>query len=303
MTTRIKILGVPLDLGQGRRGVDMGPSAIRAAGLQARLREIGIEVDDAGDLTVVIPETQALGDSRARYLQEIAALCRRAAKHVGEFLESGRIPVILGGDHSVAVGTIAGAVRHFRRQKESLGLIWFDAHADCNTPETTPSGNVHGMPLAACLGLGPDALSRLLGAGPLLDASRVALVGVRDIDRGEKDNVRRAGIAVFTIRDIDEQGMRQVMQQAIAIASRGTAGFHVSLDMDFVDPGDAPGVGTPVRGGAAYREAHLALEMIADSHSMRSFEVVEVNPILDVQNQTATLAVELTLSAFGKTIL
>jgi arginase len=302
-TPRIKILGVPLDLGQNRRGVDMGPSAIRAAGLQARLREMGLEVDDAGDLTVVIPETQTLADSRARYLHEIAAVCRRAAKHVGEFLEDGRVPVILGGDHSVAVGTIAGAVRHFRRQKESLGLIWFDAHADCNTPETSPSGNVHGMPLAACLGFGPDALARLIGAAPLLDATRVALVGVRDIDPAEKENVRRAGIAVYTIRDIDEQGMRQVMQQAIEIASRGTAGFHVSLDMDFVDPGDAPGVGTPVRGGAGYREAHLAMEMTADSGRMRSFEVVEVNPILDEHNQTATLAVELTLSAFGKRIL
>jgi arginase len=301
--TKIKILGVPLDLGQTRRGVDMGPSAIRAAGLQARLREMGLEVEDAGDLTVVIPETQTLDDSRARYLHEIAAVCRRAAKHIGEVLEEGRVPIILGGDHSVAVGTIAGGVRHFRRQKESLGLIWFDAHADCNTPETSPSGNVHGMPLAACLGLGPDALSRLIGAGPLLDANRVALVGVRDIDPAEKENVRRSGIAVYTIRDIDERGMRQVMQQAIQIASRGTAGFHVSLDMDFLDPGDAPGVGTPCRGGAGYREAHLAMEMVADSRKMRSFEVVEVNPILDVHNQTATLAVELTLSAFGKTIL
>jgi arginase len=301
--TRIKILGVPLDLGQRRRGVDMGPSAIRAAGLQSRLREMGHEVEDAGDLAVVIPETQTLADNHARYVSEIAAVCRRIAKHVGEVLEQDRVPVILGGDHSVAVGTIAGAVRHFRRQKESLGLIWFDAHADCNTPETTPSGNVHGMPLAACLGLGPDALTNWIGAAPLLDAGRVALVGVRDIDRGEKENVRRAGISVFTIRDIDEQGMRPVVQRAIEIASGGTAGFHVSLDMDFVDPSDAPGVGTPCRGGAGYREAHLAMEMIADSRKMRSFEVVEVNPILDVHNQTAILAVELALSAFGKRIL
>ena len=301
--TKIKILGVPLDLGQRRRGVDMGPSAIRAAGLQARLRELGLAVEDAGDLAVVIPETQTLADSRVRYLQEIAAVCRRAAKRIGEFLEDGHTPLILGGDHSVAVGTIAGAVRHFRRQKASLGLLWFDAHADCNTPETSPSGNVHGMPLAACLGLGPEALTRLIGAAPLLDPSRVALVGVREIDRAEKVNVRQAGITVFTIRDIDEQGMRRVMQQAIEIASRGTAGFHVSLDMDFVDPTDAPGVGTPCRGGAGYREAHLVMEMIADSRRMRSFEVVEVNPILDVHNQTASLAVELALSAFGKRIL
>lgn len=300
---KVKILGVPLDLGQGRRGVDMGPSAIRAAGLQARLREIGLEVADAGDLTVFIPETQTMADNRARYLQEIAAVCRRAAKRVGEFLEQGWTPLTLGGDHSLAVGTIAGAARHFRRQKQSLGAIWFDAHADCNTPETSPSGNVHGMPLAACLGYGPDALTRLVGTPPALNPANVVLVGVRQIDEREKEIVRRAGITVFTIRDIDEQGMRRVVEQAIEFASRGTAGLHISLDMDFLDPNAAPGVGTPSRGGAGYREAHLAMELIADSQKLQSIEIVEVNPILDVQNQTATLAVELALSAFGKRIL
>lgn len=300
---KVKILGVPLDLGQRRRGVDMGPSAIRAAGLQARLQDMDLEVEDAGDLTVVIPETQTLADSRARYLQEIAAVCRRAAKHVGEFLEDGWTPLTLGGDHSLAVGAIAGVVRHFRRQKQSLGAIWLDAHADCNTPETSLSGNVHGMPLAACLGYGPDALTRLIGAPPILNPANVALVGVRQIDQREKEIVRRAGITVFTIRDIDELGMRRVVEQAIEFASNGAAGFHVSLDMDFLDPDAAPGVGTPCRGGAGYREAHLAMELIADSQKMRSIEIVEVNPILDVQNQTATLAVELALSAFGKRIL
>jgi arginase len=301
--TKVKILGVPLDLGQRRRGVDMGPSAIRAAFLQTRLREMGVEAEDAGDLTVVIPETQTMADSRARYLHEIAAVCRRAAKRVGEFLEDGWTPLTLGGDHSLAVGTIAGAARHFRRQKQSLGAIWLDAHADCNTPETSPSGNVHGMPLAACLGFGPDELTRLAGTAPALNPANVALVGVRQIDPREKEIVRRAGITVFTIRDIDEQGMRRVVEQAIEFASRGTAGFHVSLDMDFLDPSVAPGVGTPCRGGASYREAHLAMELIADSQKLRSIEIVEVNPILDVQNQTATLAVELALSAFGKRIL
>ncbi|MEX2301764.1 MAG: arginase [Bryobacterales bacterium] len=301
--TRVKILGVPLDLGQRRRGVDMGPSAIRAAGLQARLREMDIDVEDAGDLTVVIPERQTIADSRARYLQEIAAVCRRAAKRIGEFLDGSSTPLTLGGDHSLAVGTIAGAVRHFRRQKQSLGVIWFDAHADCNTPDTSPSGNVHGMPLAACLGFGPAALTGLVGAAPLLNPANVVLVGVRQIDKQEKEIVRRAGITVFTIRDIDEQGMRRIVEQAIEIASRGTAGFHVSLDMDFLDPSAAPGVGTPCRGGAGYREAHLAMEWIADSQKLRAIEIVEVNPILDVQNQTATLAVELALSAFGKRIL
>lgn len=300
---KIQILGVPLDLGQTRRGVDMGPSAIRAAGLQTHLREIGLDVDDAGDLTVVIPETQTLADSRARYLSEIAAVCRRAAKRIGEFLEDGRTPLVLGGDHSIAVGAIAGSVRHFRRQKRPLGLLWFDAHADCNTPETTLTGNVHGMPLAACLGYGPEALTRLIGSSPLLDPKHVVLIGVRDVDPAEREIVRRSGITVYTIRDIDEQGMRPIAQQAIEIASRGTAGFHLSLDMDVIDPTDAPGVGTPVRGGIGYREAHLAMEMVADSGGMRSFEVVEVNPILDIENQTATLAVELALSAFGKGIL
>jgi arginase len=299
---KIKILGVPLDLGQRRRGVDMGPSAIRAAGLQSRLEQLGLEIEDAGNLAVVIPETQQAGDSRVRYLKEIAAVCRRAAKRVTECLDHEAVPLVLGGDHSLSIGTIAGAARHFGARNKALGLIWLDAHADMNTPETSPSGNVHGMPLACCLGYGPPQLN-LLDGGPVLDARKTALVGVRSIDEEEKANVRSSGIRVFTMSDIDARGMRTAVEEAIRVASRGTAGFHVSLDMDFLDPREAPGVGTPVRGGVSAREAHLAMEMIADSGRLRSLDIVEVNPILDTANLTGSVAVELALSAFGKKIL
>jgi len=301
--TKIKILGVPLDLGQTRRGVDMGPSALRAAALQARLRGLGLLVEDAGNVPVVIPETRNQGASTARYLKEIADVCQGTAKRVSKFLEQGWLPLVLGGDHSIAVGSVAGVSGHYRGQRKSVGLIWLDAHADMNTPETSPSGNVHGMPLAALVGLGPNPLAALLDKRPIVDPRRVALVGVRRVDARERENLRQAGVHFFTMRDIDEQGMRKVMEQAIGIASRRTAGFHASLDMDFVDPAEAPGVGTPCAGGATYREAHLAMEMVADSGKMRSFEVVEVNPILDTANRTASLAVELALSAFGKSIV
>jgi arginase len=301
--SRIKILGVPLDLGQTRRGVDMGPSALRAAGLQMRLRGLGHQVEEAGNVPVVIPETHKSGDDSARYLKEIADVCKGASKRVAKFLVDGWIPLVLGGDHSIAVGTVAGASQYYGAQRKSVGLIWLDAHPDINTPETTPSGNVHGMPLAAIVGLGPARLAELAGKIPMVDPRRVALVGVRRVDTKEKENIQRAGLHLFTMRDIDEQGMRKVMEQAIAIASKRTAGFHVSLDMDFVDPSEAPGVGTPCPGGVTYREAHLAMEMIADSGKMRSLEIVEVNPILDTANRTASLAVELAMSGFGKRIV
>jgi arginase len=303
MPSKIKILGVPLDLGQTRRGVDMGPSALRAAGLQTRLGSLGHEVEDAGNLPVVIPETRKHGDDSARYLKEIADVCRGAAKRITKFVAEGWVPLVIGGDHSIAPGTVAGISRYYREKGKSLGLIWLDAHADMNTPATTHTGNVHGMPLAALAGLGPAALSELLEKAPLIDPRRVALVGVRRVDDEERENIRRSGIRLFTMRDIDVQGMGKVMEQAVAIASQRTAGFHVSLDMDFVDPAEAPGVGTPCPGGATYREAHLAMEMIADSRQMRSLEVVEVNPILDTANRTASLAVELAMSAFGNRIL
>jgi arginase len=299
----IRVIGVPLDLGQSRRGVDMGPSAVRVAGLEARLEELGHVVEDAGNIDVAIAEQKQEGDPHAKYLKEITAICTKNAELVLETLESGKIPIVLGGDHSVAAGTVAGVAEFYRRQNQKIGLIWIDAHTDINTPESSPSGNVHGMPLAALSGLGPSELANIFGFSPKVHPENCVLVGVRDIDYIEKENVRKAGIAVFTMRDIDERGMRTVMEEALRIAGRGTAGYHVSLDMDWVDPEDAPGVGTPVRGGATYREAHLAMEIIADHGRMLSFEIVEVNPVIDEHNRTAELAVELALSAFGKKIL
>jgi arginase len=301
---RIKIIGVPLDLGAARRGVDMGPSAVRVAGLEARLEALGHEVNDAGNIGVAIAETKHAGEQSARYLSEITETCTHAAEAVLRSLEEGMTPVVLGGDHSVAAGTVSGVSEFYRRQNKTIGLIWIDAHSDINTPETSPSGNVHGMPLAALLGLGPEPLANILGFSPKVAPENTVLIGVRDIDATEKENIRRAGITeVYTMRDIDERGMRTVMEEALRAAGRGTAGYHVSLDMDWIDPEDAPGVGTPVRGGATYREAHLAMEIIADHGRMLSFEIVEVNPVIDERNRTADLAVELISSAFGKKIL
>ena len=261
----IRILGVPLDLGQSRRGVDMGPSAVRVAGLQARLEALGHRVQDGGNIAVDIAETQSMGEQEAKYLHAITETCTREAEQVLETLSAGQMPLVLGGDHSIAVGTVSGVAEFHRRKKEKIGLIWIDAHADINTPETSPSGNVHGMPLAALTGLGPDELKNIFGWSPKIAPDNVVLIGVRDIDATEKENIRRAGITeVYTMRDIDERGMRTVMEEALRAAGRGTAGYHISLDMDWIDPEDAPGVGTPVRGGATYREAHLAMEIIAD---------------------------------------
>lgn len=301
---QIRILGVPLDLGQSRRGVDMGPSAVRVAGLEARLESLGHVVSDGGNVGVAIAETRNAGEANAKYLKEIAETCERVAGIVLQTLEEGVTPVILGGDHSVAAGSVSGVAEYYRRRQQKIGLLWIDAHADINTPETSPSGNVHGMPLAALLGLGPAALADLCGWRPKVAPENTVLIGVRDIDKTEKENIRRAGISeVYTMRDIDERGMRTVMEEALRAAGRGTAGYHVSLDMDWIDPEDAPGVGTPVRGGATYREAHLAMEILADHGRLQSFEIVEVNPVIDERNRTAQLAVELISSAFGKKIL
>jgi arginase len=300
----IRIIGVPLDLGQLRRGVDMGPSAVRVAGLEAKLEALGHVVDDAGNVFVAVAETKSVGEQNARYLKEIRDTCSTAADMVVKSLEDGRTPVVLGGDHSVAAGTVSGVSEFYRRRNQKIGLIWIDAHADINTPETSPSGNVHGMPLAALLGLEPQMLGSIYDFSPKVDPANVVLVGVRDIDPAERDNIKRAGITeVYTMRDIDERGMRTVMEEALRAAGRGTAGYHISLDMDWIDPEDAPGVGTPVRGGATYREAHLAMEILADHGRMLSFEIVEVNPVIDERNRTADLAVELVSSAFGKKIL
>ena len=301
---RIRVIGVPLDLGASRRGVDMGPSAVRVAGLEARLESLGHLVMDAGNIRVEIAETQTPGDESARYLNEIAKTCTRTAETVVAALEAGEIPLLLGGDHSLAAGSVSGVAEFYRRQQQKIGLLWIDAHSDINTPETSPSGNVHGMPLAALLGLGPEPLTNIFGYAPKIAPENTVLVGVRNIDQAERDNLRRAGMTeVYTMRDIDERGMRSVMEEALRAAGRGTAGYHVSLDMDWIDPEEAPGVGTPVRGGATYREAHLAMEIVADHGRLLSFEIVEVNPVIDEHNRTADLAVELACSVFGKKIL
>jgi arginase len=281
----------------------MGPSAVRVAGLEARLEAIGHKVEDAGNVAVAIPEQKKEGDAHAKYLKEITVTCTKHADLVLKTLEAGKVPIVLGGDHSVAAGTVAGIAEFYRRQQQKIGLIWIDAHSDINTPDSSPSGNVHGMPLAAIMGLGPPELSNIFNFHPKVNPENCVLVGVRDVDAIEKENIRRAGVEAFTMRDIDERGMRAVMEEALKMASRGTAGYHVSLDMDWVDPEDAPGVGTPVRGGATYREAHLAMEIISDHGGMLSFEIVEVNPVIDERNRTADLAVELAASAFGKKIL
>lgn len=299
----ITIIGAPLDLGAGRRGVDMGPSALRVADLSQFLKELRYEVQDVGDVPVSIRETLKSEAGKSKYLREITDTCLKLASMVEKTLKDRRLPIILGGDHSVAMGTLAGVAKYFHPLGESIGLIWFDAHADFNTPESSPSGNVHGMPLAASVGIGPEELTMLGGVCPKVKPQNAVLVGVRNIDVEEKKLLSSSAVRVFTMRDIDERGMRSVTEEAIRIASQQTAGFAVSWDMDFLDPAFAPGVGTPVKGGVSYREAHLAMEMIADTNKLVSLEMVEVNPVLDHMNTTAILGVELIQSALGKKIL
>src|SRR5271165_1403051 len=303
MAQKVRIIGVPMDLGQSRRGVDMGPSALRGAGLQARIKHIGLNVEDIGNLEVKQPEEMQVGEKRAKYLQEIAETCRDLALTVEKSLGEGFLPLVLGGDHSIAAGVAAGVASHYRKEKKEIGYIWLDAHGDMNTPESSPSGNIHGMPLSAIIGYGATELVDLLGYKPKVEPRNVALVGVRDLDSKERRLIKDSGVHVFTMRDIDERGMRDVMSEALRFVTDDTDGVAVSLDLDFVDPDDAPGVGTPVRGGVTYREAHLALEMIADSEAMVSLEVVEINPVIDLHNQTALLGVEMVLSGLGKKIL
>jgi arginase len=303
LAEKIRIIGVPMDLGASRRGVDMGPSALRVAGLQSRLKQLGRQVEDIGNIPVRQPEEQHYGEKNAKYLDEIAETCKGLAEIVRKSLDEDLFPLVLGGDHSIAVGTVAGVAAHFHKQSKRVGLIWLDAHGDMNTPESSPSGNVHGMPLASIIGYGPAELTAIAGVKPMVKPRNAVLVGIRELDSKERRIIKESGVRVFTMRDIDERGMREVMAEALRLAGDDTAGIAVSLDMDFVDPTDAPGVGTPVRGGVTYREAHLALEMIADSKSMISFELVEINPVIDLHNTTATLGVELVLSGLGKKIL
>jgi arginase len=296
----ISIIGVPVDLGAGRRGVDMGPSAMRYTSLQDRLAALGYLVEDQGNVPVPLAETIPLPalSERLRYLEPIAEICATLAERVAGAVERGALPVVLGGDHSLSIGSVSGSAR-----KRRIGLIWIDAHADFNTAETTPSGNIHGMSVAALVGRGHPSLTRLAGDAPAIRTDRVAIVGARDIDADERIALREAGINIFTMFDIDRRGMANVMDEAIRIASAGGGGYHVSFDMDAVDPREAPGVGTPVIGGISYREAHLAMEMIAQNGGLRSLDLVEINPILDERNATAMLAVELALSALGKRIM
>ncbi len=304
----VELVGVPMDLGGDRRGVDMGPSGMRYAGLAEKLADIGYRVRDRGNIRVKDPDEgrathsyekidRVGGRPKAHNVEEIVRASEELAKVVEEIAKAGNIPVVLGGDHSIGMGTIAGLDRAGKR----AGVIWIDAHGDINTPETSPSGNVHGMPFAVALGLAGDPFPP--GLRGTTDGKHGVLIAIRDIDAGEKDNIRKAGVTAITMADIDRSGMAEAMKKAIAVAGQAAGGIHVSLDMDALDPDEAPGVGTPVRGGLTYREAQLAMEMLAASGKLRSIEIAEVNPILDTGNRTASLAVELVASALGETIL
>jgi arginase len=299
----VDIVGVPLDLGAGRRGVDMGPSAFRLTGLTAGLARLGYEVRDHGNVVVPQPETSSVGDERKRFITEIAGVCERVYQIARAAAERDALVLTLGGDHSVAAGSIGGvaAARHARGHR--IAVMWIDAHADMNTPETSPSGNVHGMPLAAVLGHGPRELADIGGLSPKVLPQNVALIGIRDLDEHERDLVRASGVCAYTMADIDRRGISDVVDEAMHRILEGTVGVHVSLDVDGLDPEVAPGVGTPVRGGLDYRESHLAMEMVAECGQLLGMDVVEVNPILDHRNSTAEMGAELILSAFGKSIL
>lgn len=304
MKRPVHIIGVPLDLGGGRRGVDMGPSAFRIAGLGDRLAALGYTIVDKGDLAAPIPETQRQRDERKKYIGDIAKVCQKLYQMSLASLEEGAMPLVLGGDHSLAAGSVAGSAEWAKRnQTLPIGLLWVDAHGDMNTPATSLSGNVHGMPLAALLGDEPAELSRIGGFTPKVLPEHTAIIGVRNLDDREKIAVRDSRVHVFTMKDIDRQGIASIVEQAVAVAGKGTAGIHVSFDMDVCDPLIAPGVGTPVKGGLDYREAHMVMEIVADSELLAALDLVEVNPTLDVQNTTAQLGTELALSALGMEIL
>ncbi len=303
MAKPVHVIGVPLDLGGNRRGVDMGPSAFRIAGLRDQIAALGCQVVDKGNLPAPIPETQDEIDPRKKYIAPIARVCQLLYATVLQSLDEGATPLTLGGDHSLAAGSVAASADWVRRtSSKPVGLIWVDAHGDINTPETTTSGNVHGMPLAALLGQEPSELADI-GTRPSISPEHTALVGIRNLDADEKAQIHRSGIHVFTMKDIDRDGIALIAERAIAIAARGTGGIHVSFDLDVCDPTIAPGVGTPVKGGLDYREAHMIMELVSDSAQLVALDLVEVNPTLDIRNQTAEFATELALSALGKNIL
>lgn len=300
---QVIIGNVHLDLGAGRRGVDMGPSAIHLAGLVPEVKELGHEVVENFQVHVSSPEIVDVGDPTARFLPTIVDACARLADHVEDGLDRGRFPVVLGGDHSVAIGTVSGMARHFRKKGQKLGVIWVDAHTDMNTPSTSPSGNIHGMPLAVLLGEGPPELVAIAGDRPALDPEYVAVIGARDIDHMEREVIRRTGVRVYTMSELDDRGTAVCVREAIERVSRASAGIHLSFDLDGVDPDHAPGVGTPVPGGLDLRESHLICEKVAQTQRLVGCEIVELNPILDDKNRTGRLAVWLVLSALGKSIL
>ncbi len=300
----IHLIGVPLDLGGNRRGTDMGPSAFRIAGIGEQLARLGRTVVDKGDIVTPIPEIKGPGDLHKRYVKDITRVCQKLFQTTLASLTEGAIPIVLGGDHSLGAGSVAAAAAYQRSQGKKLGVVWVDAHGDMNTPQTSSSGNVHGMPLAALLGSEPAELARLGGSeGPAIEAQHTVLVGIRNLDEIEKQLVRASKVHVFTMKDVDRLGISQVMEKALAIACRGTGGVHVSFDMDVCDPAVAPGVGTPVKGGLDYREAHVVMEMAAECGRVTSLDLVELNPTLDIRNATAELGTELALSAMGKQIL
>jgi arginase len=299
----VHLIGAPLDLGGARRGTDMGPSAFRIAGLADQLATLGITVVDKGDIATPIPEVKGAGDPRKRYVKEIAKVCQRLYQAALASLDEGALPIVLGGDHSLGAGSVAASAAHVVRQGRPLGLIWVDAHGDMNHPATSESGNVHGMPLAALLGGEPIELAHFHGDAPAILPNHTVLVGIRNLDDVEKEIVKASRVHVFTMKDVDRLGITEVMERALVIAGRGTGGIHVSFDLDVCDPAIAPGVGTPVKGGLDYREAHVVMEMAADSGKLIALDLVEVNPTLDLRNATAALGVELALSALGKQIL
>ena len=300
----VEIIGVPLDLGAGRRGTDMGPSALRIARLGEQIAALGCQVTDRGNVAAALPETESPKDTRKKFIAPIASVCRQLYRAASAAHAAGALPLVVGGDHSVAAGSVAATAAAARRHRGRIGLVWIDAHADMNTPATTTSGNVHGMPLAALLGPDPRELATIGRRGPSrLDPDHVALIGIRSLDSQERTQVRDSGVTVFTMKEVDRLGMAAVATQALALAGEGTTGVHVSFDLDVCDPSIAPGVGTPVRGGLSYREAHLLMETVADSGLLRALDLVEINPTLDRRNETAELAVELALSALGHRIL
>ncbi len=298
---RVDLIGAPVDFGANQRGVGMAPMAFRLAGLREKVTAEGIELRDLGDVlgAVEVEDPRGSGESNQARIRRV---CDRLAQWTERSLKAGRIPITLGGDHSIAIGSVAGAARYFRSKKKTMGLLWVDAHGDTNTPQTSPSGNIHGMPLAISLGEGYPELVNLLRFKPKVEAARCALVGIRNLDQKEKDNIARFGVKVFTMKEVDRRGLAAVMEEALHSTAQGSDGLHVSFDMDVVDPKVAPGVGTAVSGGLSYREAHLVMEMIYDAGAMTSLDMVEANPIIDIKNSTAALGVELILSALGKSI-